>query len=98
MGHGLLVIELSRDRKGFQTGAFRKDSSGHSKGGAPKTSHASRSSVREDLNFTPGNRLEALKGIRRGQHSVRINDQYRIRFIWAEGKARDVEIVDYHKG
>jgi toxin HigB-1 len=52
----------------------------------------------EDLNGPPGNRLEALKGYRKGQHSIRINDQYRICFVWAEGKAQEVEIVDYHKG
>lgn len=52
----------------------------------------------EDLNSPPGNRLEALKGERRGQHSIRINDQYRVCFVWSEGKAHEVEIVDYHKG
>jgi len=52
----------------------------------------------EDLNSPPGNRLEPLKGDRKGQHSIRINDQYRICFIWSEGKAHEVEIVDYHKG
>ena len=44
----------------------------------------------------PGNRLEALKGGRKGQHSMRINDQWRICFRWREGGAYDVEIVDYH--
>ena len=44
----------------------------------------------------PGNRLEALKGERRGQHSIRINDQWRICFRWSAGRAEDVEIVDYH--
>lgn len=44
----------------------------------------------------PGNRLEALKGDRFGQHSIRINDQYRVCFVWRQGDARDVEIVDYH--
>lgn len=52
----------------------------------------------EDLNSPPGNRLEQLNGDRIGQHSIRINDQYRICFVWAEGKAHGVEIVDYHKG
>ena len=52
----------------------------------------------EDLNSPPGNRLEQLKGERKGQHSIRINDQYRICFVWAEGNAHEVEIVDYHKG
>lgn len=52
--------------------------------------------VLDDLRTPPGNRLEALKGDRRGQHSIRINDQFRICFVWsAEGPA-DVEIVDYH--
>ena len=50
----------------------------------------------EDLRVPPGNRLEALKGNRRGQHSIRINDQWRICFVWRNGDAFDVEIVDYH--
>lgn len=49
-----------------------------------------------DLRSPPGNRLELLKGDRRGQHSIRINDQWRICFIWKDGDAYDVEIVDYH--
>ena len=44
----------------------------------------------------PGNRLEALSGDRRGQHSIRINDQWRICFVWKEDGAHEVEIVDYH--
>lgn len=50
----------------------------------------------DDLRVPPANRLEALKGDRRGQHSIRINDQWRICFRWKEGDAHDVEIVDYH--
>lgn len=50
----------------------------------------------ETLAVPPGNKLEALKGDRQGQHSIRINDQWRICFIWANGNAFDVEIVDYH--
>lgn len=46
--------------------------------------------------FRPGDRLEALKGNRSGQYSIRINDQYRICFVWRDGDAYDVEIVDYH--
>jgi proteic killer suppression protein len=49
-----------------------------------------------DLAAFPGNRLEALAGDRRGQHSIRVNDQYRICFTWQAGDADDVEIVDYH--
>jgi proteic killer suppression protein len=49
-----------------------------------------------DLRSPPGNRLEALVGDRAGQHSIRINDQWRICFRWSDGGADDVEIVDYH--
>ncbi len=49
----------------------------------------------EDLRIPPGNRLEALKGDRKGQHSIRINDQYRVCFRWAESGPEDVEVVDY---
>ena len=48
------------------------------------------------LGALPGNRLEALKGNRKGQHSIRVNDQWRICFVWREGHAFEVEIVDYH--
>ena len=50
----------------------------------------------EDLRIPPGNRLEMLKGDRKGQYSIRINDQWRICFFWAHGEAKDVEIADYH--
>jgi toxin HigB-1 len=52
--------------------------------------------VLDELNVPPGNRLEALVGDRKGQHSIRINDQYRICFIWTEQGPRDVEVTDYH--
>jgi len=52
----------------------------------------------DSLRVPPGNRLEKLKGGRKGQHSVRMNDQWRICFIWKEESAVDVEIMDYHKG
>ena len=48
------------------------------------------------LRVPPGNRLEALAGDRLGQHSIRINDQWRVCFVWRDGHAHDVEIVDYH--
>ena len=50
----------------------------------------------DDLRVPPGNRLEALKGDRAGQHSIRVNDQWRVCFRWTAGGAEDVEIVDYH--
>ncbi len=49
-----------------------------------------------DLRTPPGNRLEALKGEREGQHSIRINDQWRVCFMWKDGAAHGVDIVDYH--
>ncbi len=50
----------------------------------------------DDLRIPPANRLEALKGKRKGQHSIRINDQWRICFVWSAPNAHDVEIMDYH--
>lgn len=55
-----------------------------------------RARVLSDLRIPPANRLEALRGSRTGQHSIRINDQWRICFVWSETGASDVEIVDYH--
>ena len=55
-----------------------------------------RAAVLQDLRIPPGNRLEALQGDRKGQHGIRINDQWRVCFEWQDGHARRVEIVDYH--
>ena len=52
----------------------------------------------EELRSPPANHLEALSGDRDGQHSIRINDQWRLCFVWRDGDAFDVEIVDYHRG
>ncbi len=52
--------------------------------------------ILEDMQSPPGNRLESLKGDRQGQYSLRINDQFRLCFIWRENNAYNVEIVDYH--
>ena len=49
-----------------------------------------------DLTVPPSNRLEALKGDKRGQHSIRVNDQWRVCFVWRDGDAHEVEVVDYH--
>jgi len=56
-----------------------------------------RATILADLKVPPGNRLEPLSGDREGQYSIRINDQWRVCFIWKEGDAYDVDIVDYHK-
>ena len=50
----------------------------------------------EDLSAVPGNRLEVLEGDRKGQYSIRINDQWRVCFVWRNGGAEQVEIIDYH--
>ena len=50
----------------------------------------------KDLKIPPGNRLEKLKGDRVGQHSIRINEQWRICFVWKDGNVYEVEITDYH--
>jgi len=50
----------------------------------------------DNLKVPPGNHLEALRGNRTGQHSIRVNDQYRVCFVWRDGNAFEVEIVDYH--
>ena len=61
-----------------------------------KLLYLSQARTLRDLLVPPGNKLEALKGDRKGQHSIRVNDQWRICFRWEEGHAYDVEIVDYH--
>ena len=61
-----------------------------------KLAMLNRAGVLDDLRIPPGNRLEALKSDRAGQHSIRINDQWRVCFVWEAGHAWQVEIVDYH--
>jgi proteic killer suppression protein len=61
-----------------------------------KLSLLNRARSLNDLRLPPGNRLEALKGDRKGQHSIRINDQWRVCFRWVDADAWEVEIVDYH--
>ena len=53
--------------------------------------------VLDDLKVPPGNKLEQLSGDRAGQYSIRINDQYRVCFVWQDGNAEQVEVVDYHR-
>ncbi len=61
-----------------------------------KLLYLNRARVLQDLTVPPGNRLEALRGDRKGQHSIRVNEQRRICFRWQEDGVHDVEIVDYH--
>lgn len=61
-----------------------------------KLAMLNRAAVLEDLRIPPKNRLEALQGDRQGQHSIRVNRQWRVCFVWTESGPKDVEIVDYH--
>ena len=63
---------------------------------ARKLEQLNAATVLDTLRIPPGNRLEALSHDRQGQHSIRVNDQWRICFVWRDGNAHDVEIVDYH--
>jgi len=79
--------ETGRTKKGWQSAAAI----------AMRKIDALRAAITlDDLRSPPGNRLEALSGDRTGQHSIRINDQWRICFRWTEYGAEDVQIVDYH--
>ena len=62
-----------------------------------KLDRLNQAEVLEDLKVPPGNSLEALKDDRKGQHSIRVNDQFRICFRWTKAGPEDVEVVDYHK-
>jgi proteic killer suppression protein len=63
---------------------------------ARKLEQLNAATVLDTLRVPPGNRLEALTHDRQGQHSIRVNDQWRVCFVWRDGDAYDVEIVDYH--
>jgi proteic killer suppression protein len=83
-------------RKLWETGQSRKIPAQLQKTAVRKLGFLQFASRLIDLRIPAGNRLEALKGERKGQFSIRINDRYRICFVWRDEKAHDVEIVDYH--
>jgi proteic killer suppression protein len=76
--------------------AFSKKFQAIEKTAIRKLFHLNRATTARDLAAIPGNQLEALTGDRKGQYSIRINDQYRICFRWKDGDAFDIEITDYH--
>lgn len=80
----------------FATGAARRLPPDIRRRAMLRLQHLNAARRLEDLRLPPSNRLEALKGDRAGQHSIRINDQRRVCFRFADGDAFDVEIVDYH--
>ena len=92
------MIQSFRDRatQRLWMGAFVKRFSGIEKPALRKLDMLHHARDLNDLRAPPANRLEALAGDRRGQHSIRINDQWRICFIWTVEGPADVEIVDYH--
>lgn len=92
------MIRSFRDRATGQIwmGAFVKRFSGIEKQALRKLDMLHHARELGDLRAPPANRLEALSGDRRGQHSIRINDQWRICFIWTREGPENVEIVDYH--
>ena len=93
------MIRSFRDRdteRLFQRRPVRKLGSDIQKVALRRLRMLDAATVLDDLRLPPGNRLEKLKGDRAGQHSIRINQQWRICFRWRSGDAYDVEIVDYH--
>jgi proteic killer suppression protein len=92
------MIRSFRDRatERFWMGAFTKRWSGIEKAARRKLDMLHAGRTLNDLRVPPANRLEALSGDRKGQHSIRINDQWRICFIWTDEGAENVEIIDYH--
>lgn len=92
------MIRSFRDRETEKV--FRREFSRKFQSVAPlakrKLDHIHAAAALSDLGAIPGNRLKALSGDRKGQHSIRINDQWRICFRWADTDAIDVEIVDYY--
>ena len=82
------AIYLGRRPKGFPSDLFKV--------ARRKLEYLDQAYRLDDLRAPPGNRLEVLTGDRAGQHSIRLNDQWRLVFIWRDGAAHEVEIVDYH--
>jgi toxin HigB-1 len=80
----------------FETGRSRRIPANIRRIAIRKLTYLDSAEELSELRTPPGNRLEALKGDRKGQHSIRINDQYRICFIWRDHHAHEVEVVDYH--
>jgi proteic killer suppression protein len=93
------VIRSFRDsetQKVFERRRSRRFSAGVQKLALRKLLMVDAAESLDDLRVPPGNRLEKLKGNREGQHSVRVNDQWRVCFVWKDDDAHEVEVVDYH--
>ena len=92
----VLSFKCSETQKVFERQPSRRWSSGVQKAASRRLLILHAATDLGTLRVPPGNHLEALRGARKGQHSIRINRQWRICFRWAEGNAYDVEITDYH--
>ena len=92
----MIVSFRDKRTREFAEGKFIKAFSGFSRQAEMKLDQLEAAASVKDLAVLPGNRLEALKGDRKGQYSIRINDQWRICFRFSNGNAYEVEIVDYH--
>jgi proteic killer suppression protein len=93
------VIASFRDRETerlWRTGKSRRLTSALHRRAFKKLAILNAAVTLDNLRVSPGNHLEVLRGDRAAQHSIRLNDQYRVCFVWRDGKAFDVEIVDYH--
>ena len=92
----MVVSYRDKRTRDFASGKSVKAFSGFDRAERLKLDRLEAATSPGDLAVLPGNRFEALKGQRKGQYSIRINDQWRICFEWREGNAYNVEIVDYH--
>lgn len=92
----MIISFADKDTEKLFRGQFVARFAGIQKTATRKLAFLKAAGKLEDLKIPPANRLEALKGDRAGQYSIRINDQYRICFVWHDGDAHHVEIVDYH--
>ncbi|MBA2485284.1 MAG: type II toxin-antitoxin system RelE/ParE family toxin [Nitrospira sp.] len=92
------MIRSFRDKKTerFFAGEMVKEFASFQKGAERKLTMVDNAADIKDLRSPPGNRLELLKGNRSGQHSIRINDQWRVCFVWLADGPHEVEIADYH--
>ncbi|PWK88657.1 type II toxin-antitoxin system RelE/ParE family toxin [Fulvimonas soli] len=86
----------SKDTEALFKGVPRAPLDQHRRPARRKPEYLNAAHAIDDLRVPPGNRLEALRGNRAGQHSMRINDQFRVCFVWKDGHAYDVGITDYH--
>jgi toxin HigB-1 len=94
--HVILSFACRETERVFRAGLSRRFSPGIQRSARRKLLVLHAATDLRQMSVPPGNRLEALKGDRKGQHSVRINDQWRLCFRWADGNAHEVEITDYH--